>query len=141
MRNNIFGRIRRSATLFKRSNGRYYRMNMVKPPYWISIGGKETRVFCEDIEGCHFVYHELIINDVYDFFDSLWKFKARIIVDIGAHVGMFSKLCSLAFPEAVIYAYEPNPDSFKWLKQNCEGTLITPFEKAVLGRGGAVLHA
>jgi FkbM family methyltransferase len=44
----------------------------------------------------------------------------------------------LYFPQADIYAYEPDPDSFKWLKKNSEGTRIKPYETAVLSREGLV---
>jgi FkbM family methyltransferase len=54
-----------------------------------------------------------------------------VIVDIGANIGMFSKLCSMLFPEADIYAYEPNPSPLKWLRQNALGTRIRVLPFAV----------
>jgi FkbM family methyltransferase len=43
---------------------------------------------------------------------------AKTILDIGANVGFFSKLCRDLFPESVIYAIEPVPQIFKCLQLN-----------------------
>jgi predicted RNA methylase len=114
---------------------------MIRPPYQIYVRGEKVKLLAPDTSSQFDVYLQLAIDDCYGLLNIYSKVKPSVIADIGANSGFFSRLCSLYFPQARIYAYEPNPDSFKWLKQNCEGTLITPFEKAVLGRGGAVLHA
>ena len=136
MAQGILTRIRRSITLISRSNFHYYRIGQVHDPFWVGTATKSGLVYGGNLKGSYYAYNEIVIDDEYGIYGYLRRTAPRLIVDIGAHVGMFSKLCSLAFPEAVIYAYEPNPGSFKWLKQNCKGTRITPFEKAVLGRGG-----
>jgi FkbM family methyltransferase len=51
---------------------------------------------------------------------------------------MFSKLCSLLFPQADIYAYEPNPSAFEWLTRNAEGTRIQAVPCAVGQHDGLV---
>ena len=55
----------------------------------------------------------------------------KVIVDIGANIGMFSKLCSMLFPPADIYAYEPNPAALEWLGQNAHATRIRVYPCAV----------
>lgn len=40
------------------------------------------------------------------------------IIDIGSFYGYFSKVCESIFPNAKIYAVEPNYDSFKILEEN-----------------------
>jgi FkbM family methyltransferase len=40
------------------------------------------------------------------------------IIDIGAHVGMFSVYCSVLNPDAKIFAYEPDEDNFEAMKDN-----------------------
>lgn len=55
------------------------------------------------------------------FFREIPSFKpsARpVIIDIGAHIGTFSLLSSMKFPEATIFAYEPSRDTFEILKKN-----------------------
>ncbi len=45
------------------------------------------------------------------------KKKNPTLFDIGAHKGSYSKLLKSVFPEAKIYSCEPNPETFKILKQ------------------------
>jgi len=59
-------------------------------------------------------------------------------VDIGANIGVFSKLCSALFPEADICAYEPNPRALAWLRENAAGTLIRVLPVAVGQASGVV---
>jgi FkbM family methyltransferase len=40
------------------------------------------------------------------------------VVDIGANVGFFSKLCRDIFPESKIFSFEPIPKTFKCLENN-----------------------
>lgn len=42
----------------------------------------------------------------------------KVVLDIGAHIGGFSKLISVMNPKAIIHAYEPDIDSFSLLKDN-----------------------
>ena len=65
--------------------------------------------------------------------------RAKTIIDIGAHIGVFVAWAKLAFPEASIYAYEPSPRSHELLRLNIElnqlkGVRI--FQSAVTDREG-----
>jgi FkbM family methyltransferase len=51
---------------------------------------------------------------------------------------MFSKLSSMLFPEADIYAYEPNPRPLPFLQQNAAGTRIRVMPVAVGETSGVV---
>lgn len=42
----------------------------------------------------------------------------KVIIDIGANIGTFSTLMSLQHPKAKIYAFEPDPRTFKLLTTN-----------------------
>lgn len=44
--------------------------------------------------------------------------KKGIILDVGAHVGFFSKLARDLYPQAFVYAFEPIPIIFKCLSNN-----------------------
>lgn len=62
-----------------------------------------------------------IFNDNYKIFEKGLNFqKGDIILDIGANVGVFSILISKLFPDCLIYAIEPIPIIFNFLKQNLE---------------------
>jgi FkbM family methyltransferase len=43
-----------------------------------------------------------------------------IILDIGGHVGSFSRQCAKQFPFAQIHVYEPHPSNFRVLTRNCK---------------------
>lgn len=48
-----------------------------------------------------------------------------VIIDIGAHIGMFAIYAALRFPHVVIHAFEPYPENFAQLKQNLDRNGIT----------------
>ncbi len=56
--------------------------------------------------------HRKLIKDIGNIKD------AELILDIGANVGFFSKLCRELFPKAKIYAFEPVPKTFSCLESN-----------------------
>lgn len=47
--------------------------------------------------------------------------KVRTIFDVGANIGMTALEFSDAFPDAVVYAFEPNGDNLKRLQSNLTG--------------------
>jgi FkbM family methyltransferase len=128
---NTLVRLKNSARLLQRSHFHYYRMAMLQPPFWLSANGKTCRVAAGNDAGSGSCYAEVVVEDCYEIFRYARRANPKVIVDIGANLGMFSKLCSLLFPEAAIYAYEPNPGALKWLRQNAEGTRIQVIPCAV----------
>jgi FkbM family methyltransferase len=57
-----------------------------------------------------------------------------VIVDAGAHVGVASHWLSRRYPDALILAYEANPDTYRLLTQNLAAnrmTRVLPFNIAV----------
>jgi FkbM family methyltransferase len=55
------------------------------------------------------------------------------IIDIGAHVGGFCKLASIAYPSSEIHCFEPDYDSFSLLRENIAGTKCVPCNKGISG--------
>ena len=43
----------------------------------------------------------------------------KTVVDLGAHVGEFTIMAALRWPEAIVYAWEPNPQVLRMLLNNC----------------------
>jgi FkbM family methyltransferase len=111
---------------------------MLRPPFWLSANGKTCRVVAGDELGAASCYSEVVVEDCYGLFEYHKDSRPRVIADVGANIGMFSKLCSMLFPEAAIYAYEPNPAALKWLAQNAVGTRIQVIASAVGERSGTV---
>jgi len=67
-----------------------------------------------------FLLYELILSDMYEYLDifRLNKISPRLVVDIGAHVGLFSIRAS--FYSSKVYAIEPNPLTNYLLELNCK---------------------
>jgi polysaccharide biosynthesis protein PslF len=60
------------------------------------------------------------------------------VIDVGAHVGIFSIFLAKRFPFIKIYAIEPDPINYRSLKQNIELnglTNVTAIHKAISGDG------
>lgn len=65
-----------------------------------------------------------------------------VIVDIGANIGAFTVDCAARFPSVTIDAYEPNPHTYRLLRQNIEANglqdRVRTYPEAV-GREAGVL--
>ncbi|MFL6210395.1 MAG: FkbM family methyltransferase [Pyrinomonadaceae bacterium] len=131
-------RIKNCLKLLKRSGYHYYRAAMIVPPYWLSANGQLCRVAAGSEAGAGSCYSEVAVEDCYRIFAYARRARPRVIVDIGANLGVFSKLCSMLFPEADIYAYEPHPSPLDWLRQNATGTRIHIMPVAVGETSGVV---
>lgn len=122
-------RLRTAATLLLRSGGGYYRWARVNPPYRFLVRGHVHHLLAgETYAG---VFRDVIIDDTYRVRRYARWAKPQIIVDIGANVGAFSKLCSLLFPTAKLYAYEPHPGAFRWLQANCQTGQVSLHQCAI----------
>jgi len=66
-------------------------------------------------------------------------FQVRVIFDIGAYVGGFSRSYRKNFPSAQIYAFEPFQDSYEVGVERVKGdTGVHFFKKAVTGKTGRI---
>jgi FkbM family methyltransferase len=61
------------------------------------------------------IFEEVFINNNYDL-DKV-KFIPDLIIDCGAHIGMFSLLARCKFPKARMVSYEPNPQNVGWVRR------------------------
>lgn len=48
-----------------------------------------------------------------------------VVIDIGAHIGLFAIYTALRFPEVVIHSFEPFPENYELLQQNLARNGIT----------------
>lgn len=104
---------------------------MVHPPFVFYANGQRHQIAAGNDRGSGSCYSEVVIEDCYGLFKYAKNVQPKLIVDIGANIGVFSKLCSALFPNAEIYAYEPNPSALTWLRQNAAGTGIRVLPFAV----------
>jgi FkbM family methyltransferase len=81
-------------------------------------------------------YEEVFVDGCYDL--NRVPFEPSMVVDCGAHVGFFSVLAAVTFPETKIIAIEPNPDNCVQLRRQCErfGSRISVLEAAVAVEDG-----
>jgi FkbM family methyltransferase len=61
------------------------------------------------------VVEEILIERVYDL--SLVPFTPDLVLDCGAHCGMFALLAASAFPQSRLVCFEPDPTNCEWVKK------------------------
>ena len=69
---------------------------------------------------------------------------AKIVLDIGANIGIASNFLSRRFPQARIFAFEPVPSNFALLAKNVESLgNVRPFQTALGAKDGSfeMLHS
>jgi FkbM family methyltransferase len=105
-----------------------------------------------EISGCHkSIIHPIIVrshsSDVVVYEDVLLKrqydvsltFPPEIIVDAGANVGITSVYYANKYPQAKIYAIEPEPSNFELLVRNtAKYSAIVPIQAALWSGDGHV---
>jgi FkbM family methyltransferase len=86
------------------------------------------------------IFREIYLDQVYNL--AAIPFRPQVILDCGAHIGLFSRLAAAAYPETPVYAFEPNAKNFRWLEMQCAfpNAKITPIQAAVdLHEGTGIL--
>lgn len=70
------------------------------------------------------VFGEIFLDKDYGRLDETIKAAKNAIIDIGAHIGLFSIYASTINSLTPIYAYEPEEENYKTLKENIEQNKI-----------------
>ncbi len=65
------------------------------------------------------IFEEVFLRSAYDL--SKVKFKPDLILDCGAHIGIFSVLAKSTFPGTRLIAYEPNPQNIQMVRSQVAG--------------------
>lgn len=66
------------------------------------------------------VFSEIFTEREYKVIESVIEKAKNPIIDIGAHVGMFSVYCAVLNPAVKVFAYEPDEDNFAAMKENLQ---------------------
>jgi FkbM family methyltransferase len=70
-------------------------------------------------DDCHVgIFEEMFVYQSYDL--NLLDFEPEIIIDVGAHIGLFSVAAAARWPKALILAFEPHPENAVWARRNFE---------------------
>jgi FkbM family methyltransferase len=65
-------------------------------------------------------YIEQFVQDDYGLYEIDVQQKNCVLLDVGANIGVFSIAAATRFPDATIYAFEPNPVAYSRLVRNLE---------------------
>lgn len=68
------------------------------------------------------IFEEIFLRNGYDL--NKVKFEPEVILDCGAHIGMFSLLAKSRFVAARVVAFEPNPINIKYLRKQIEANCL-----------------
>ena len=69
--------------------------------------------------------------------------KYRTLIDIGAHIGLFSVFAGMLNPQCKIFCFELSKDNYEKLKQNiknCRVKNVIPFNLAVAGKSQVISY-
>jgi FkbM family methyltransferase len=69
------------------------------------------------------IFDEIFLRSGYDL--NKIDFIPDVIVDCGAHIGMFSLLAASRFPEVTLVAYEPNPKNVGLVRKQAQRNSLT----------------
>jgi FkbM family methyltransferase len=88
------------------------------------------------------IFDEIFVHHNYDL--SKVPFEPSAVVDCGAHIGMFSLLAAANFPQANLYAFEPDPSNAEMIRRQVQANRLRVelFEAAVstaAGEGSFIL--
>jgi FkbM family methyltransferase len=82
------------------------------------------------------IFDEIFVRHNYDL--SKLPFGPSAVIDCGAHIGMFSLLAAANFPQAKVYAFEPDPSNADMIRLQVQANALRVelFEAAVSTEAG-----
>ena len=84
-------------------------------------------------------YRDVLVSKTKSYEPNIPDFDPKVIVDVGAHIGMASILFALRYPSAKIIALEPEESNFAALLRNTAGyRAIMPVRAALWRQDGEV---
>ncbi|MCC3405682.1 MAG: FkbM family methyltransferase [Microcoleus sp. PH2017_10_PVI_O_A] len=121
----------------KRLGIKFNRVASFQLPDNLLVKGKRHQVKVPSEKGMDGEFIEVLLDDCYGV-EQLPP-SLRTIIDIGANVGLFPIAARNRFPQAVIHAYEANPNLENYLKHQSEIANFTYFMEALGDRDGKVV--
>jgi len=133
---------RRSAIRLVANTLRFHARNALvpRPPrhpgrpvtYALRLGPRPADVQLRTFSGDLFVLHEIFVSDCYAL-PSVLSDRVRVVVDLGANVGLTTLYYARRFPEARFVCVEPDPENARLLRANvaCLGEQAMVLEAAV----------
>jgi len=106
----------------------------------VKVGHLRPSLQLRDSGGDLFIFHEVLNAQVYHVQPEWLASEPKVIVDLGANVGLASLSLAAQFPEAQIIAVEPHPETVAVLRHNlsCLGDRAKVWEAAVSDQAGTL---
>jgi FkbM family methyltransferase len=108
-------------------------------PFWLRPAEKDVAIFQQvfvkrEYDLSHTAQYRHIQQS---YRDMLARGEQPLIIDCGAHVGFSALWFRMAFPEALIFAVEPNPENAAVFRRNLDGEAgVTLFEGGIWNAPG-----
>lgn len=106
----------------------------------VRIGGLTPRLRLRVGGGDLFILYEILMDGVYNVPVARLLGEPKIIVDLGANVGIAALAMAAQFPKARVVCVEPHPETAALLRYNlaCLGDRANAIEAAVSGEPGII---
>jgi FkbM family methyltransferase len=106
----------------------------------VRIGPLHPRIKMRRFGGDIFIFHEVLRCGVYDFPSRILTQEPKVIVDLGANIGLTSLTLAARFPTASLVCVEPHPENAELLRHNLQalGDRATLIEAAVAEKEGSI---
>ena len=109
-----------------------------KEVYPILAGGRErqeaAKVWLRDGTTDFQITAQLFEQDEYSLNKvKNWNPNPKVVVDIGAHIGIFARKIKNMFPSSAVYSFEPLEENFEMLKKNTEDLDNVFIENCAIG--------
>ena len=127
-----------------RSRDRWWRLlSLIIPHIWIrpkQLNGLRLLIKPTDWSQT-LIFEEVFLQSGYDL--TKIRFIPEVILDCGAHIGIFSLLAKSAFPHSRLTAFEPNPHNIQVSRRQIAGNNldIDLVENAISTKAGKVCFA
>lgn len=109
----ILIKLRRVVLIYKYTSFRFYRASQISgKAVKFKINNKKVNIAGNSVWS---MIEEVIISDSYHLKKLM---NPKVILDVGANVGIFSIHAATLFPNCKIYSFEPSLDNFQLLKSN-----------------------
>ena len=104
----------------------------------VNVGPLQARLKLRGDGGDMFIFHEVLGDQVYDVPPGVLRNEPKVIVDLGANIGLSTLAFAGKYPTARIVCVEPHPENAKLLRNNvsCLGDRVQVIEAAIADRPG-----
>lgn len=107
-------------------HGRHLWPNVIKSleirgekPFYFRAGTSDESILAANVEKPEYLFP--------------LELKPHLIFDIGANIGVVTRMLARIYPNAVIHAFEPEPNNFALLKKNTEGMDAVHLHQCAVG--------